>query len=198
MFANFATAITSGTAITLALFYVMNMLIAMQPGVIVDSRERMQLRWVRELPPEEPARKIQPAPDRDFIKPPVLPQTTITSDYESYTGHVALRATPLPSGQFTGPISVMSDGPLVALVRVEPTYPARALVNGTEGYVLVQFDVLVDGTVANVIIIESSNKVFEDAAGKAARRFRFKPRVIDGVAQVTSGIQSLFRFEMKN
>ena len=198
MFANFATAITSGTAITLALFYVMNLLITMQPGVVVDSRERMELRWVREVPPEEPARKMQPAPIKDFIKPPVPPQTKITNENDSYTGYVIHRPAPPASAQFTGPTSFLSDGPLVALVRVEPTYPARALGNGTEGYVLVQFDVLVDGTVANVIIIESSNKVFEDAARKAAGRFRFKPRVVDGIAQVTTGMQNLFSFEIRN
>ena len=91
----------------------------------------------------------------------------------------------------------MSDGPLVALVRVEPTYPARPRAQGLEGFVIVQFDVLADGTVSNVSIVESSSRLFEAAAARAAMRFRFKPRVVDGVALTTSGIQNLFRFEME-
>ena len=197
MFANFATAISSGTAITLALFYVMNMLITVQPGVIVEPREQMTLAWVRKPTPDEPLRTIQQMPKKEFIKPPVLPKARTTIDTENFTGYAVPPSAPTPSGKYHGPTSVMSDGPLVALVRVEPTYPARALGNGTEGYVVVRFDVLADGTVANVVVVESSNRVFEDAARKAASRFRFKPRVVDGIAQATSGVQNLFRFEMK-
>jgi protein TonB len=62
----------------------------------------------------------------------------------------------------------------------------------------VQFDVLSTGTVANIQIVESSAAVFENSARKAAARFRFKPRVIDGVALESKGIQNLFRFHMEN
>ena len=91
----------------------------------------------------------------------------------------------------------MSDGPLVALVRVEPTYPGAALQKGLEGYVLIKFDVTPQGMVTNVRVIESSHRVFESAARNAAKRFRFKPRVTDGIPQFTAGIQNLFRFEME-
>jgi len=197
MFANFATAITSGTAITLALFYVMNMLITMQPGVVVEPRERMKLVWVRKPTPDEPPETMEQMPKSDFVEPPELPKTRTTIATENVTGYAVPPSAPTPSGKYQGPTSVMTDGPLVALVRVEPTYPARALGNGTEGYVVVRFDVLADGTVANVVVVESSNRVFEDAARKAASRFRFKPRVVDGIALATTGIQNLFRFEMR-
>jgi protein TonB len=92
----------------------------------------------------------------------------------------------------------MQDGPLVPLVRVSPTYPARAQQAGLEGWVLVQFDVLATGTVANIRVVESSAAVFENSARKAAARFRYKPRIIDGVAIETAGVQNLFRFHMEN
>jgi protein TonB len=92
----------------------------------------------------------------------------------------------------------MQDGPPVALVRVSPTYPARAQQAGLEGWVLVQFDVSATGTVTNIRIIESSAAVFENSARRAAARFRFKPRVVDGIALETRGIQNLFRFDMEN
>ncbi len=91
----------------------------------------------------------------------------------------------------------MLDGPLVAMVRVSPTYPARAEQMGLEGWVLVQFDVLADGTVSNVSIVDSSHSVFETSARRAAERFRFKAKVIDGVPIGTSGIQNLFTFQME-
>jgi protein TonB len=92
--------------------------------------------------------------------------------------------------------ALYNDGPLVALVRVVPVYPARAISQGLEGTVVVQFDVGSNGQVANVVVVESSNRLFEKAAIQAAERFKFKPRVIDGVALETHGIQNMFRFTL--
>ena len=57
-------------------------------------------------------------------------------------------------------------------------------------------DDAIDGRVADAFVVESSSRVFEKAALGAAYRFRYKPRVIDGTAVATRGIQNLFRFEM--
>ena len=54
MFANVTTAITSSAAITFALFYVMNLLIVIQPGAIVEPRERFEIPWVRIGEPDDP------------------------------------------------------------------------------------------------------------------------------------------------
>jgi protein TonB len=61
---------------------------------------------------------------------------------------------------------------------------------------VVQFDVAANGVVTSAVVVESSNSVFEAAAIKAAERFKFKPRVVDGVALATYGIQNLFRFTL--
>jgi len=47
-------------------------------------------------------------------------------------------------------------------------------------------------------VIESSHAIFEQAAIKAARKFRFKARVIDGIAQPTYGVQNRFVFRMES
>jgi len=107
------------------------------------------------------------------------------------------KAAPPPVSTFYHAGLIMHDGPLVALVRVSPTYPVRAQHAGLEGWVLVQFDVLANGTVTNVTVVESSDRIFESAARKAAARFRFKPRVVDGIPQMTSGAQNIFRFHME-
>jgi len=93
-------------------------------------------------------------------------------------------------------IGVFTDGPLVAMVRVAPVYPARALTYGIEGYVVVQFDISAEGQVLNVVIIESTDSVFDSAAIKAAERFKFKPRVVNGLAMASYGIQNMFRFRL--
>ena len=60
-----------------------------------------------------------------------------------------------------------------------------------------QFDVNPDGTVTNVTVVESSSKIFERAAIKAAQKFRFKARVVDGVPQPSYGLQNRFVFKME-
>jgi hypothetical protein len=40
--------------------------------------------------------------------------------------------------------------------------------------------------------------LFEKAALNAVYRFRFKPRVVDGVPQLSAGLQNLFRFEFSD
>jgi protein TonB len=197
MFANFATAITSSTAVTLALLYVMNLLIGIQPQVLAEPRDRMDLVWIHAPDPEEPPETIERKLKKETFQPPVTPTTKNTGDPENGPVYSLPTAPPPPVGKYKGPGTLIQDGPLVALVRVSPTYPARAQQSGLEGWVLVQFDVLATGTVANIRVVESSATIFENAARRAAARFRYKPRVIDGVAIETSGIQNLFSFRME-
>ena len=198
MFANLATAVTSGTLMTMALFYVMNMLITIQPDAITDARDYHILKFVRVPPPEDPPDTIKPPIVRKNLEAPVPPASSAPVDQEGFKINITPRSAPLPENKYAGPTTVMSDGPLVAIVRVEPTYPARPLQQGLEGFVIVQFDVLEDGTVSNVSIVESSSRLFETAATRAAMRFRFKPRVVGGVALATTGVQNLFRFELEH
>ena len=72
----------------------------------------------------------------------------------------------------------------------------RAITRNLEGYVIVEYDVLTNGTVANVRVVESSSSIFERAAMNAAKRFRYKARVVDGVAQVSRGIHTKISFHM--
>jgi protein TonB len=80
---------------------------------------------------------------------------------------------------------------------VTPQYPVRAAANGLEGTVLVQYDVTTMGTVENVVVIESSNRIFDQAAIDAVYRFRYKPGIVDGVPYGSKGLRDLFRFEME-
>jgi protein TonB len=198
MFANIVSAIMSSAAVTFALLYLMQALIDLQPGVVVEPREPTLLAWVRVKPTEPPLAQTEKLPDRNFVEPPELPPTPRTTDNDGYKIAVRPTAAPPSGNNYGGPGSAWSDGPLVSLIRVTPVYPARAELNGIEGYAIVQFDVLADGSVANVSIVESSDAVFERPSIEAAKRFRFKPRVVDGTPQITTGLQNLFRFEMEN
>ena len=196
MIIRYATAITSGTFITLSLFYVMQSLIAMGSTEPVVERPRHKIGWVRVIKDDTLVlRDLLPVEPID-PPPPLPPTVTQTSTIDPI--HVTRVPPPVPGGEAaTAIFSIFDDGPLIAVVRVQPAYPVRAAQQGLEGWVIVQFDVNPDGTVSNVSIVESSHQVFENAAIKAALRFRYKARVVDGIAQTSHGLRNKFRFEME-
>ena len=91
------------------------------------------------------------------------------------------------------------DGDAMPLVRPTPDYPARAAAAGTEGWVQVQFSVTAAGTVRDAVVVASEpGTLFDEAALKAIARWRYNPRVVDGMAVERVGLQTVIRFELEN
>jgi protein TonB len=106
----------------------------------------------------------------------------------------------------------ISDGEYLPIVKVQPQYPRRALSRGLAGYVIVEFTVTAQGTVKNPFVVENCghipsarspaecldkpNSVFDSAALKAAAKFKYKPKVIDGNPVETGGVQNKIVFEL--
>lgn len=83
------------------------------------------------------------------------------------------------NGLFSGLGSVDSD--VTPLVQIEPRYPAQALARKIEGYVVIEFSIDATGGVTAVSVLDAQPKgVFEREAIKAAWRYRFKPKIVDG------------------
>lgn len=197
MMTRYLTSASLGVTMTFGLLYVMHILIETGESVRTYNIKVPNLSWilpqVNDSPPliddpiEPPAPPLMPPANR-------APQTTETSG--TVTGLPIPMQNPrgytpqLLTAQFT-------DGPLINIVRVQPTYPIRALTQNLEGYVTVGFDVSAEGTVINVVVLESSHGVFEKAAVDAAYRFRFKSRVVDGIPVATTGMRNRFRFEIE-
>ena len=91
----------------------------------------------------------------------------------------------------------MQDGDYLPLVKVAPIYPRRAAARGLSGWVLVIFTVTSSGTVKDVRVLESTDKIFERAAIQAALRFKYRPRVVDGEPVEVTGVKHYIRFEMR-
>ena len=86
----------------------------------------------------------------------------------------------------------------VPIVRIDPQYPREALMDGTEGYV--KFRVLIgpDGGVLDVKVTEAApDRLFVRNALRAVRRWKFKPRIVDGVAVERWATTSII-FELSN
>ena len=198
MFAKYATAIPAGAAITLTLLFAMHSLIAMGSIEVDDDRTRAQLTFLPQQFDEEVREFEFDKPDKPQPQElPDLPDTTepLPNGLQIPVAKTAPRP-PGPGRGLSDPFT--NDGPLMTIVRVQPTYPPPAASRGLEGFVVVEFEVLADGTVGHVSVVQSSSRVFERAAIQAAKRFRFKARVVDGVPLATSGVRYRFRFEMND
>ena len=78
------------------------------------------------------------------------------------------------------------------IVRINPMYPRDAQFRGLEGWVKLEFTITEVGTVKNPKVIEADPpRVFNREALRAILKWKFKPRVIDGVAVERTATQTL-------
>ena len=92
------------------------------------------------------------------------------------------------------------DGEYLPIVKVAPVYPLRALQKNLEGYCVVEYTVTISGTTKNISVVESlcTNSVFYKSSIKAAEKFRYKPRVIDGEAIEVPGVRNRFTYTIED
>ncbi len=197
MFARTFSSATGGIVITAGLLFVMQILIATGESIIIEPRVRYEVRLaeVREDEDVVPETMRPKRPDKPSVPPTTkLPGPTATAGPGVYVPSPP----PAPTGGNTQPIGInYGDGPLFNIIKVSPTYPTRAAARGLEGSVLVQYDVTTSGQVVNVVILESSDRIFNKTAIAAAYRFKYKPKTVDGIPYESKGLRNLFRFEME-
>jgi TonB family protein len=78
---------------------------------------------------------------------------------------------------------VVAESALQRISKVDPTYPQRALEQLLSGWVELQFTVATDGTVQDVVVMDSQPRTtFDRSAVAALRRWRYAPVMRDGTA----------------
>jgi len=195
---RFPFAATVGLFIALAVFSVLSGLVSrpVTGGRAVDTRRIEFTRKIIELPLETRREtKIVRQP------PPVLPpgpridgrvdiaENPVTFQRTGFTVAVGGGNQPLPIGQ---------DRDVLPIVRVPPDYPEHQAKLGVEGWVKVQFSITAIGTVRDAVVVDGEPKgSFDDAALKAIARWRYNPRVENGVAVERVGLQTVIRFQLE-
>ncbi len=201
MIGRYAFSIVIGTVVTLSLLFIMQLLIVTGKQALTDPRERHKLEFVRvkrnenvntqDLVPEKPPKPPETPPetppqDRDNIDPDApsidIPRPTLNAD-TSIGG---------PGGMN------IAEGDYLPIVRVAPVYPSRALSRGLEGFVDMSFTVTTAGTVKDPIVLQSTSSLFERAAERAVLKFKYKPRVVDGVPVEVTGVKTRITFELED
>jgi TonB family protein len=102
--------------------------------------------------------------------------------------------------------SAAGSGPSLVPLRefkrvsmTQPTYPADARRDGTEGWVRLQFTVTERGQVRDIVIVGAEpSDVFEGAAAEALQRWRFRPPVAPDGQPVALRTSVVLRFELED
>jgi protein TonB len=196
MFARIAVALPLGAAVTAGLLFMMHLFIETGQGSS-DSTVARIVDFVR-IEREETVQATDERPERPdpLEAAPDMPQPEFAESFSS-SFEVALAKPDVEFGaDIEGTDIGVSDGEYLPIVKVAPVYPMRAIQRRVEGYVIVEFVVTASGAVTDVTVVESSAPIFEQAAIEAAQKFKYKPRVVDGVAIEVSGVQNRITFKL--
>jgi protein TonB len=84
------------------------------------------------------------------------------------------------------------DGDIIPLQRIPPQYPRDAARNGITGWVQLEVLVNPDGSVRNARVVDAKPRgLFEAAAVQAVLRWKFKPKVVNGLPVEQKGAQKI-------
>lgn len=200
--------VVPGIIVTLGLFLVMHLLIAVdyQPKPEGDIVELAVIE-APNLPEEQPEQ--DPPPQRPSEEPPApkyeqpgIETPSIVSN--DISGVLVAGLTGTGPGFGPGNLNIqlgggfLRDRDKIPLYAPPPIYPRKALVRGVDGYALVEMVITTNGSVRDTRLIKEVPKEFGfgKSALKAASKIRFYPKIVDGVAKEVIGVRYKFEFEM--
>ena len=201
MLGRYGFSIVIGAVVTVGLLFIMQLLIASGNKALTESKSTHKLEFVRvkrnedlnvdDIIPEKPP------------KPPETPPETPPQDMDNVNPDAPTISIAPPvvqaSGDIGGPGGMnIAEGDYLPIVRVAPVYPARALSRGLEGFVDLSFTVTSTGTVKDPIVLQSTSSLFERAAIRAVLKFKYTPRVVDGVPVEVPGVKTRISFQLED
>ena len=200
---RWAVSMMLASGITLGLFYFMQYLIATGEQLdqtvsvvkIVDSTmPEIELEVIEEIEKPEPIQEV------------VQEEVEIPDKQISLSDGPALnierQVVEVDTGLELSNASISAtDGDYLPLVAIAPQYPTRAAQRGIEGWCLVSFTVDGNGNVVEdtiVVVDAEPQSIFDRSSIRAAARFKFQPRVVDGQGVEVPAVQYLFRYQLED
>ncbi|OQK16419.1 hypothetical protein AU255_00470 [Methyloprofundus sedimenti] len=201
-----AFSLFSGIAIALALFWAMQYMItnnqqgfkktdSIRMTEFVRLKRESQIQSKERVVPEKPKSKERPEQPKIQMQSTQVAKT-VTPDMDMPNLDIPLQTNSFNGSVLTG-LQVQS-GPgeinanVIPLVRIPPTYPMRAASRRIEGWVKVEFTITKEGTVTDATVVASQpSSIFNRAALRAIKRWKFKPYIIAGEAYEQRAIQTM-------
>ena len=200
---RYAIAFLVASGVTFGLFYLMQALISMGvaeaervfAGHVIEfvrlKRDSQLDLKKRRLPDKAPPEEEPPPPELDLSRP-VRPDLDLDAMSIALAHQVDLGA-----GPDFGDMG--SDQDIVPIVRVNPQYPIRAADRGIQGWVEVQFTISAAGTVKNPVVVEAEPAtIFNRAALRAIRKWKYSPKIEEGVAVDRPDVRVRLHFNLEN
>ncbi|MFL0810880.1 MAG: energy transducer TonB [Agarilytica sp.] len=133
-------------------------------------------------------------PDEPEEPPPELPEP----EFENIEADTSISVAPNVSKKINigGIGGFTSDGDYLPIVKTQAKYPNRALSRGLEGYCTVEYTVTKTGETRDVKVADCPKTIFAKSSIKAAAKFKYKPKVIDGEAIEVPGVRNRFIFKI--
>lgn len=200
----FSISIILGALVSLALFWLMQVMISnnqqgfkktenLQMTEFVRLKRETKLQTKdREIPDEPPPEKRPPPPQMQMQQVHVTQNNVPQMDMPNLD--IPLQTRNFSSSSMDG-IQVGTGGistNVIPLVRIPPSYPMRAANRRIEGWVKVEFTITEEGTVKDAVVVDAQPaKVFDRAALRAIKRWKFKAKIIGGEAFEQRAVQVL-------
>ena len=160
------------------------------------------IEFVRLKREEESVRKDR-RPERPQIDDQPPAPATPQMDNSQAQSTLSVSDTILPDGMGDG-LGIgglgfdSSDGEYLPIVKVAPIYPHRALLKGMQGNCVVAYTVTTNGSTRDVEVVEHmcDDRVWWKPSIEAAKKFKYKPRIIDGEAVEVHRVTNRFIYEL--
>ncbi|WP_392343277.1 energy transducer TonB [Pseudoalteromonas prydzensis] len=184
-----STAIIGGAAMTFAAFAFMQYLISGEQRAPSFNGDNIVVE-IFQAPEDSKVQQKQtlPPPPKMQTPPKVPPRTPPSTDTNIVTTAITPDISIDKIGSDIQTNLQRPTGDATPIVRINPKYPPIAARDGIEGWVQLSFNVSQTGEVIDAQVTDAEPKrIFDREALRAIKRWKYRPKVIDGVAQIQTG-----------
>ena len=205
MFRSAIAIITAGF-VTIGLIYGMYALIKMDEPALED-RTAIKLPDFVHIPKNEDLQVItaKPKAPDEIQDQPDIPEVEVVNNRVDVNTNLQLGAVKVGIVRELKGFN-SNDGEYLPIFRAPPVYPSRALSSGKCGWVDVSFTVTSTGATKDARVTANSSglrkdgrprtSLFDRAAVKAANKYKYKPRQVDGKGVDVPGVSVRIKFEI--
>ena len=198
VYSRMMSVVLMAAGVTIGLFLVMKVLVTGQEYEIEEELAAIGIDFVRVQRDEESQTKDRALKRPSKVEPEEPPPPPKLTQPNRPNIDKASMSADLGAFDLTGlNLNAPVDGDTLAIVRVLPRYPSRALSRGIEGWVLMEFAIDELGLAVNPVVIESEPPgIFDRAALSAVKRWKYRPMIEDGRPRMRPGVRQLISFEI--
>lgn len=177
--------------ITVVLYLLMHKLIS-QSSDINSQSDNITIDFTNVKVPDdvEQRKRVIPKKPPPPKEPPPPPKMNVQQNQQVVNNMPTLNVPNLDlgiggDGPFLGAVGQVDmgkDGGVIPIVRIAPQYPRKALMAKIEGWVKIKFTITASGSVTNPEVVDAKpRRMFDREAIRAILKFKFKPKIVNGV-----------------